>query len=1231
METVGDWRQGMAACVVCVALMFGAQADPEALYDFGDAPEGPGLFYFTTLTHNGARHLVGSPFRIGALVDAEPDGLPSPGANGDDLDGINDEDEGLYWRTLLIPGSNAVLDVEAPAGGILNLWIDFDQNGDWYGEPEPALENAELEPGLNRLGIYIPPSALTGATYARFRLSSEPLSTHYGPAPDGEVVDQRLLISRLDFGDAPAPYPTLLADNGARHLLNPSVHLGERIDWEHDGHPSPLADGDDLSGGPNDEDGVTLLSPLYPGLNATLAVVASTSAYLQVWIDFNRDGIWNTVSERVAHDALLTAGTNVINFTVPATAIAGTSFLRARFSTQPGLTPTGVATDGEVEDHRVTIEPHPLDFGDAPPPYPTLLADNGARHRIVPGIHMGAGVDPEPDGQPSPHADGDDLNGMDDEDGVTLLNLWSPGGVGELEVAVPVAGFLQAWIDFNGDGDWDDPGEQVIIDAAITPPARGFAIPIPPTVTNAAVMARFRFSTSPRIGVRGLANDGEVEDHRIPMITADFGDAPAGDGFTYPVRLIDNGAHHAIVPGVMLGATVDAEPDGQPSLDAQGDGADEDGTTWLHPPRPGAPALVQVAVSTSGYLQVWVDWDRDGAWSAGEQALTDQALSAGVHLLALSAPPTASPGLTYARFRFSTQPGIGVGGFAPDGEVEDDAVTIMAPGPYLPDGGPCTAWLQRPNRTHGTAIQSWGVPLLGPANERVIRAADDWIADGRPVSHLRWWGSYLNWSGDPAAVPSGSRPTGFRITWYADDPDAVAFPQPGLALTNVIAGMLSYGNTNTYPGVVTERWVSTATLEFVSPDRREHLYEYFLPLPADWPVVAEGRYWLGVEARNAGIPSYRWAWGVAWPREGREAPAHLRRSSATVWTNLVYPPAVVPWDTLTNHPDAGRFVDLAFETLSGDCPRRASQRPTAVPPLPAGESAWYRLGDPPDTAARRADVLIPEGRRIIVARWQGTYRDWWPATPGTPTNPVAPPMAVPDRPLGFLLELYAGAPSPCRPGLLLTNLFVPLAACDEDYLDSAPQPWRPGSPWSHRYGYTVDLRDPAVSGIPWPLVSGADHWFSVLAIFDPAFDPATGGHAGWDWLVTDPHPACDAAVDADGTGNWFPATLGAHQEQPGAPHGLVFDLLTDVPGLGPLYDPPEFLRLDIDPDGRLHLFSQGDLGSGVQVLQLATNLVTGPWRDVQTNTWPRAAPATNEWPDLTPLPAPSIHLRIQQR
>jgi len=40
---------------------------------------------------------------------------------------------------------------------------------------------------------------------------------------------------------------------------------------------------------------------------------------------------------------------------------------------------------------------------------------------------------------------------------------------------------------------------------------------------------------------------------------------------------VNNGPVHIINPAITLGSTIDGEIDGQPSTDALGDGADEDG------------------------------------------------------------------------------------------------------------------------------------------------------------------------------------------------------------------------------------------------------------------------------------------------------------------------------------------------------------------------------------------------------------------------------------------------------------------------------------------------------------------------------------------------------------------------------------------------------------------------------------------------------------------------------
>ena len=68
------------------------------------------------------------------------------------------------------------------------------------------------------------------------------------------------------------------------------------------------------------------------------------------------------------------------------------------------------------------------DFGDAPEPYPTLLPD-AARHTIIPGFFLGAGVTGEENGKPTPAADGDDL-----DDGIVFDTPLLPGATSSLTV-----------------------------------------------------------------------------------------------------------------------------------------------------------------------------------------------------------------------------------------------------------------------------------------------------------------------------------------------------------------------------------------------------------------------------------------------------------------------------------------------------------------------------------------------------------------------------------------------------------------------------------------------------------------------------------------------------------------------------------------------------------------------------------------------------------------------------
>ena len=172
-------------------------------------------------------------------------------------------------------------------------------------------------------------------------------------------------------------------------------------------------------------------------------------------------------------------------------------------------------------DENIPIDPIVLtDYGDAPPPYQTLIAENGASHAIVPnGPYLGFSVDAEVDGQPNVDATGDDtLDGNDDEDGVFFDSIMCQGYNAEITVHASGYGYLNAWIDFNSNGSWADAGEQVIGVYPLNPGPNSLSIPIPAGAVAGTTFARFRFDSQGGLSYDGPANDGEVEDYQVEIV-----------------------------------------------------------------------------------------------------------------------------------------------------------------------------------------------------------------------------------------------------------------------------------------------------------------------------------------------------------------------------------------------------------------------------------------------------------------------------------------------------------------------------------------------------------------------------------------------------------------------------------------------------------------------------------------------------------------------------------------
>ncbi|MFH1501934.1 MAG: FlgD immunoglobulin-like domain containing protein [Candidatus Eisenbacteria bacterium] len=163
------------------------------LEDYGDAPDPT---YPTYAINGGASHTIIPGFQMGALIDAEPDGIPDPNALGDDMNNLQDED-GVVFTSPLIPGGLATVDVDMTfsLGGVLDAWLDFDGDGGWAELGDYVLAGVPLTGGvINNLVFPVPASAAPGQTFARFRLTQNGITTYTGGAPDGEVEDYEIFI-----------------------------------------------------------------------------------------------------------------------------------------------------------------------------------------------------------------------------------------------------------------------------------------------------------------------------------------------------------------------------------------------------------------------------------------------------------------------------------------------------------------------------------------------------------------------------------------------------------------------------------------------------------------------------------------------------------------------------------------------------------------------------------------------------------------------------------------------------------------------------------------------------------------------------------------------------------------------------------------------------------------------------------------------------------------------------
>ncbi|MDF1840178.1 MAG: tandem-95 repeat protein [Rubripirellula sp.] len=321
----------------------------------------------------------------------------------------------------------------------------------------------------------------------------------------------------LDFGDAPDPrdevsgrYPTTNRNNGPRHVVSEGLALGFFIDADADGIPGDEANGDDR---------VIEIS--------STGTLFTTSLVEDVEIEIVRDDeTFVTVADLAAQIEVGTVTDPLLNDGDLIVIQTGTSQATLEFD-----------SNFRFDENHFAIRP-------TDPTSPDSIAEA-----------IGRAIAESPLTPASVSVDGNKvLINADDEDGVTFISDSNPTGVlnhgvsTPIEVSVSGSGILEAWIDFNADGDWDDPGEQIIpmpdndtfddLRSEICPTdltgiasnifaatggasSREFCIVIPPTtpvpLEPVQTYARFRISREGGLGPTGLALSGEVEDYALTL------------------------------------------------------------------------------------------------------------------------------------------------------------------------------------------------------------------------------------------------------------------------------------------------------------------------------------------------------------------------------------------------------------------------------------------------------------------------------------------------------------------------------------------------------------------------------------------------------------------------------------------------------------------------------------------------------------------------------------------
>ncbi len=327
-------------------------------------------------------------------------------------------------------------------------------------------------------------------------------------------------------------------------------------------------------------------------------------------------------------------------------------------------------------------------------------------------------------------------------------------------------------------------------------------------------------------------------------------------------------------------------------------------------------------------------------------------------------------------------------------------------------------WSQPPVETDpvlGSPIYcGWDEPSLHTATSAAASpwkvVADDFRCLGSmPITSIRWWGSYNNWSG--STLPA-NKPIAWRIAFWSNTPadSSINFSRPGRLLWQV--------------EVSADRvYQARAGIDSFPDKPSDTCFQYYVQLSSDeyfWQnqfIDAAGAdpgqhiFWISISAIYTSSLANPWGWKTR-PRHWMDNAVKLELTVSAVQLGLVVDSSTVK--TITSSAICSRLegYDTAFELETDPNYIKWEQQFTGI-------RSWRHYEDE-ESMALEDQAGVVQIRRLVADNWKCLGRNpitaiaWWGSYIGyryqacqCGSTTGAPKQSMPDY---FLLSIWTDEP-----------------------------------------------------------------------------------------------------------------------------------------------------------------------------------------------------------------------------